>query len=236
MKPIYVPKGAAREYGDYALNIYTGCPHQCFYCFAPSVLRKTKQTFYSCVEPRKNIIAELQKQLESENIKDKLIHLCFTCDPYPRHHDNNITREVIKLIKMSGNHVQILTKNADSIKRDFDLFNDKDWIGTTISCDNLNAEEFEPLASNPKERIKMIKSAKNMGFNTWLSCEPVINPNTIYEILKCYSFFIDKINIGKLNYYPSQINWKEFGFEVERLCNEYGWNYYIKESLRAEMN
>ena len=38
MKPIYQPKGAAREYGDYALNIYTGCPHRCYYCFAPNVL------------------------------------------------------------------------------------------------------------------------------------------------------------------------------------------------------
>lgn len=24
-KPIYVPKGKAKEYGDYAINIYTGC-------------------------------------------------------------------------------------------------------------------------------------------------------------------------------------------------------------------
>lgn len=38
MKPIYKPKGAAKEYGDYAINIYTGCPHNCFYCFAPNVL------------------------------------------------------------------------------------------------------------------------------------------------------------------------------------------------------
>jgi DNA repair photolyase len=29
MKPLYEPKGAAKEYGDYALNIYTGCPHRC---------------------------------------------------------------------------------------------------------------------------------------------------------------------------------------------------------------
>lgn len=31
MKPIYKPKGAAAEYGDYAVNIYTGCPHRCYY-------------------------------------------------------------------------------------------------------------------------------------------------------------------------------------------------------------
>lgn len=29
MRPIYNPKGKAKEYGDYALNIYTGCPHRC---------------------------------------------------------------------------------------------------------------------------------------------------------------------------------------------------------------
>lgn len=30
--PIYEPKGKAKEYGDLALNIYTGCSHGCFYC------------------------------------------------------------------------------------------------------------------------------------------------------------------------------------------------------------
>ena len=40
MKPIYEPKGKAKEYGDLAINIYTGCPHYCFYCFAPNVLHK----------------------------------------------------------------------------------------------------------------------------------------------------------------------------------------------------
>lgn len=236
MKPIYVPKGAAKEYGDYALNIYTGCPHQCFYCYAPNVLRKTKQDFHCSIEPRKNIVEETINQLEKEVIKDKLIHLCFTCDPYPLGYDNKVTRDIIKAIKMSGNHVQILTKNAKDIKRDFDLFDENDWIGTTISCDNISAQKFEPLASIPTERIKMLKIAKNLGFNTWLSCEPVINPITIYEIIMCYSFFIDKINIGKLNYHPSEIEWKEFGEKAEKLCEVYGWKYYyIKDSLRAEM-
>ena len=31
MKPIYEPKGKAREYADLALNIYTGCPNGCEY-------------------------------------------------------------------------------------------------------------------------------------------------------------------------------------------------------------
>ena len=40
MNTIYKPKGAAAEYGDYAVNIYTGCPSPlllllCAKCPAP---------------------------------------------------------------------------------------------------------------------------------------------------------------------------------------------------------
>ena len=52
MKPIYEPRGAAREYGELALNIYTGCPHRCFYCFAPSVLHREREAFHTNVQPR----------------------------------------------------------------------------------------------------------------------------------------------------------------------------------------
>ena len=91
MKPIYEPKGKAKEYGDYAINIYTGCPHRCYYCFAPNVLHTQKEKFHTCVEPRKNIVEEVRKQIERENITGKLIHLCFTCDPYPTGYDSTPT-------------------------------------------------------------------------------------------------------------------------------------------------
>ena len=52
MKPLYIPKGKAKEYGDYAVNIYTGCPHRCYYCFAPNVLHRDRETFHANVAPR----------------------------------------------------------------------------------------------------------------------------------------------------------------------------------------
>ena len=90
MKPIYQPKGAAKEYGDYAINIYTGCPHRCFYCFAPNVLHRDRQQFHEVVEPRKGIVEETRRQIECEGITGKLIHLCFTCDPYCSVHPTTI--------------------------------------------------------------------------------------------------------------------------------------------------
>lgn len=47
--------------------------------------------------------------------------------------------------------------------------------------------------------------------------------------------FTDKVKIGKLNYHKSNINWKKFGQDAERLCQKLGLDYYIKDSLRKEM-
>ncbi|MFA5099490.1 MAG: radical SAM protein [Candidatus Omnitrophota bacterium] len=233
MKPIYVPSGKAKEYGDYAINIYTGCPHRCYYCFAPSVLRRDREEFHTHVEPRKNIVEEVKRQLGKEQITGKLIHLCFTCDPYPSGYDSSATREIIKAIKETGNHVQILTKGDGS--RDFDLLDKDDWYGATISCGTAYAKEKEPNALDPFERRRLLLQAKELGISTWLSCEPVLDAEVIWHIIK-FAGYIDKYKIGKLNYHPSDINWKEFGKKCEQLCITYGRDYYIKDSLREEMN
>lgn len=226
MRPIYEPKGKAKEYGDYAINIYTGCPHECFYCFAPSVLRKIKDNFHKCVEPRKNIVEEVKKQIERENISGRLIHLCFTCDPYPCGFDTTPTREIIKIIKKSGNNVQILTKGDGS--RDLDLLDEWDWYGITLDGTHCKA----PL----RERVGALFEANRRCIKTWVSFEPVTDEDKFFHDLQTVSGIVDKVKIGKLNYYQSDIVWKSFGEKAEKMCKELKIDYYIKDSLRAEMN
>lgn len=235
MKPIYIPKGKAKEYGDYAINIYTGCPHECYYCFAPNVLRRDREKFHTCIAPRENIIEETHKQIEREGITGKLIHLCFTCDPYPKGYDTTPTREIIKAIKESGNNVQILTKNGMDAMRDFDLLDDNDWFGVSVSCYNDTQKDAEPNASTSTERIYAISKAKSLGIKTWVSFEPVINDADVLECIEECHEYIDKVKIGKLNYHPSDIDWKQFGEKAEALCQKLGLDYYIKDSLREIM-
>ena len=231
MKPIYKPKGAAAEYGDYAVNIYTGCPHRCYYCFAPNVLHRERDAFHSCVEPRKDIVAELRRQLEREQITGQLVHLCFTCDPYPTGHNTTTTREVIQTLKEFGNHVQILTKGDGS--RDFDLLDGGDWYGVTYSgADTID----EPCALERSKRLFTLAEAKSKGIKTWVSFEPVVNSAQVLWTIRAHYYFFDRVKIGKLNYHPSDINWAKFGREAEALCKGLGLDYYIKESLRAEMD
>lgn len=228
--PIYEPAGKAKEYGDLAINIYTGCTHGCYYCFAPNVLHKTKEAFSANVMPRTGIVEEVRKQLEKEKITDKLIHLCFTCDPLPMGVDTSATRDIIKLLKDSGNHVQILTK-SDCV-RDFDLLDENDWFGVSLTG---ATQEQEPNAASHRDRIIALAIAKDNGINTWVSFEPVVNAEYVYDCLHENHRLFDLVKIGKLNYHPSDIDWQDFGCRVESDCKALHIDYYIKDSLRKEM-
>ncbi len=231
MRPLYEPSGRAKEYGDYAVNIYTGCPHRCYYCFAPNVLHGERETFHSIVEPRKGIVEALENQIKNEQLTGKLIHLCFTCDPYPKGYDTSVTRLILEVIRSSGNNVQILTKNGTEAIRDFDLLTKDDWFGVTYSGGVI---EDEPNAESWDKRLLSLGIAKSKNINTWVSCEPVLNAENIYSLIE-NGGYIDKFKIGKLNYYPSNINWAEFGSCCEKLCIKHGRNYYIKQGLREAM-
>ena len=234
--PIYKPAGKANEYipDGYALNIYNGCPHACTYCFAPNVAHKAKEDFHGNVRARPGIVEETRKQLEKENIKGKLIHLCFTCDPFPMGIDTTPTLEIIKLLKEYGNHIQLLTKG--DARAAIPLMDSEDWFGVTISCMGDLSEQMEPNALSAYARLFEMTDAKRAGIKTWISFEPVLRPDDVFRVMETYQNFIDKVKIGKLNYHPSDIDWKKFGIEAEELCKSLGLDYYIKDSLRAEMN
>jgi DNA repair photolyase len=194
-----------------------------------------KDTFCKVPEPRKDIVEATQKQLASGKYEGKTIQLCFMCDPYPADIDTTPTRGIIKAIKAAGAHVQILTKGGIRAERDFDLLDSGDSFGVTISGYRETSNINEPRADNTTNRLRTLRDAHSLGIKTWLSCEPVFDVDQIYDLI-IYTEFIDFYKIGKLNYYPSDINWGEFGRECERLCKEYGCNYYIKEDLRKEMD
>lgn len=224
MNTIYVPKGAAKEYGDYSLNIYTGCPHRCWYCFAPGVLHRDRNTFHTDVRPREGIVEATEGYLKSTKMTGKTVHLCFTCDPYPTGHDSSATREIIKLLKKYGNHVQILTKGSGM--RDFDLLDGNDWYGVTLT----GTEGTECRL------ISELKEAHDRGIRTWISFEPVLDAQGVLEQIRHTADFAGRVKIGKLNYHPSDIDWRQFGHDAEALCRKLGAEYYIKESLRREMS
>jgi DNA repair photolyase len=187
---------------------------------------------------RPGIVEATKNQLSGGKYKDKKIMLCFTCDPYPAEIDTTPTREVIKIIKESGAHVSVLTKGGFRAERDFDMLDKEDSFGITytgVGVGNLFKQtENEPNAAPHSERIATLAKAHRLGIKTWMSCEPVLVEEDIYNII-VLADYVDLFKIGKLNYYPSNINWGNFGRKCEQLFRSCGRNYYIKEDLRKEM-
>jgi len=240
MKLLYNPTGAAGEYGDIALNIFDGCPHACEYCYVPLVLKKERSTFHKVCDIRRESFTFfhlLRKDLEKIRNFGKSIFLCFTCDPFPyRRHDLcKLTIEVIKMIKEHGNHVTVLTK-GEVDEDQFNIFDKDDTFGTTISCDDYMAKKVEPNAYLPSQRLVQLSRIKiATGCKTFVSCEPVYQPELIYNIITRNNM-VDEFRIGKLNYVKNDTDWAAFGKKAEYLCQLHNRGYMIKEGLRREMD
>lgn len=106
----------------------------------------------------------------------------------------------------------------------------------TVSCDTTLSGVSEPNAIDPALRIDELSDAKDHSINTWVSFESVFDTQYVLAIILAWAKALDTVKIGKLNYYPSDIDWAEFGRVVENICREMGVDSYIKDSLREDMN
>jgi DNA repair photolyase len=254
MSVIYQPSGRAAEYAEWACNLFRGCPHQCAYCFAPDVLRRTGITryeFHRRAVPRKNILAQLTRDAKRQSER-RLVHLCFTCDPYPRasgslspetHH---ITQSAIYALKDAGHGIQILTKGGMASTADIHLLDEQDEYATTLTLDNRNESRlWEPFAALPEDRVEALNYATSYGVIAWASLEPVIYPEQSLRMLdRALGAGISKVKIGPLNYrdrlpkwlasaVPENVDWKGFVAEARKMCGEWGVECILKNDLKV---
>lgn len=241
MSVIYEPKGKAREYSPLALNLYLGCSHECKYCYAPSALQKTRESYFGIPQPRKGLIDNLHKELKRNRPTEQVL-LSFIGDVYCETEDNNkLTGQVLELLLEYKTPVAILTKGGMRCLKDIDLFRqfgEHIQIGTTLTFDNnKDSLEWESGAAIPRDRLAMLQELNLAGIKTFASFEPVIITEQSLHLIK-YSLQLDCIDtykIGKINNYQGidkTINWTEFLQSCLDLLRPAGKQIYIKHDLR----
>lgn len=240
MSIIYEPKGRALEYAALAANLYRGCSHGCQYCFAPSTTHKVRTMFHSkqFIQPRKDILEKFRADAKKyHGCKDNVL-MSFTTDPYqPIEKELGITREAIKILNGEDIGVTILTKGGELAERDFDLMskNKKNQFGVTLTCATMAMSlEWEPDASYPNERVSSLREAHLQGIFTYVSFEPVLNPQDVYELITRTHNFVEFYKIGRLNYHPHSktINWPEFRENVTEILTALGKEFMLKKDLK----
>lgn len=250
---------------DYVINPYTGCQHGCKYCYADFIRRFQNIDEYwgEFVYAKVNCPELLEKELEKN--KPGHIWLSSVCDCYmPLEGKFKLTRKVLEVIANSPYKnkftIEVLTKSA-LVKRDLDLLKQlKVELGCSINTmDEKVARIIEPLASSPKERVKVLREAKAKGITVFGFISPVLPGITNLEELFKELSFCDYVWVELLNtrksvlerimpviekYFPNKIKdfeealknqnvyYNNLSQEARRLEKKY--NLKIKEIVRHD--
>ena len=245
-KAIYSPKGAAREYAAVGCNLYTGCPHNCQYCYlkrgvlAPQ-LGGTEVKLKKCFKDAEDAVMTFCREVDKhiEYLQKVGVFFSFSTDPLIKE-----TREVTKACVIQANirkiPVKILTKNADFIDDDIfiswllvhDFRKDLVAFGFTLT----GRDDMEPNAASNMKRIITRQRLHTLGFKTFASIEPIIDFDCSFRMIEESAGFCDLYKIGlrsgvKSNYYePSWCAY--FIGKVTVLCEKMGFKVYWKDSVR----
>ena len=247
-KAIYTTKGAAREYGRIGCNFYTGCPHECEYCYlkrgAPSKqLGGNVVKLKKCFKDEADAIAKFKQDIEryKDVLRQTGVFFSFTTDPLIPE-----TRKLTLMAMLEANKnsipVYILTKDAsfihdakfmERVVEDLDgTFLDGVHWGFTLT----GRDDMEPNASSNFDRIKAMQCMSSMGFKTWASIEPVIDwthANMVVEMsLDCCDHYKIGLRSGvKKDYYDlvrSGMWMDDLTQKITGACR----TVYLKESAR----
>lgn len=234
---IYQPKGAALEYSPLACNIWLTCSHGCRYCYGPACLRKQPSEFFTEATARKDILHNIEKDCQKIPGERRPILLSFVCDVYQPHDQRSaITRQALEILERYHMKAQVLTKGGMRAERDFDILKRNKWkFGTSLSWSYWReASEYEPGAAVIASRIEAIQIAHHMGIFTWVSLEPVIDPDQALDAIRLLKNHVDFWKVGKLNHHSeleAKVDWSKFLKDVRLLLKDRP--HYIKTDLLA---
>lgn len=189
------------EWADKTANFIDGCKHDCKYCYSKEMAirfkRKTPETW------RDEVVRESSLSKTVRKSDNEIIMFPSSHDIHPEHLGESIL--FLNNLVSVGNNVLIVTKpHYTCIKKICDEFlNFKQQIlfRFTIGSSSSKVLKFwEPGATNFNERIRCLKYAYSLGYETSISCEPMLDDNIVDVVEKTRSYVTDKIWIGKANF------------------------------------
>ncbi len=239
--PIYRPRGAAGEYCPLALNPFLWCPHGCLYCYAPGALHRDP-FFYHIPVGRVRDLKGFDIQCAALAGSPEPVFLSFIGDPFPRiptEAGDHCRTAILDIMGKLHDHdipIRTCTKNPFPILASLGPVPASMQIDFGVSLVWVAEEKrahWEPGAGPVGERLAALKMAKDLGLQTWLSVEPVIEPEEALRVIDLARGFVDVFRIGKLNHRktPIPVDWAKFLLDAEEKCRSFGLEFHIKESL-----
>jgi len=233
------PKFGTKEWSDYNVNCVSGCSHDCRYCYAKSMAiqyeRKTPDNWKDEVIRTSQLSKKFMKRKDGKRFM------------FPTTHDitpTNLSACIQKLTRLlaPGNEGIIVTKpHLDCVKAlcdVFPMFKDQFIFRFTIGSSNSDTLKFwEPGAPDFDERLSSLKYAHLNGYQTSVSCEPMLDNNIQDVVEKVLPYVTETVWIGKPNMLKSRLSLNGHNDEetmaraeelLQSLSDPFIWDLYGK--------
>jgi len=188
------------EWAEENYNFINGCSHDCKYCYSKEMAirfkRKTKENWKEEEVRDKDVIKKY-------SLRKGTIMFPSSHDITPKFIDE--TLQILGAILAHGNKLLIVTKpHLECIQKICDsLFDYKEKILFRFTIGSLlnNVLKFwEPGAPSFEERLDSLQYAFRTGYQTSVSCEPMLDKNTSQLIDQLLPYITETIWVGKANF------------------------------------
>lgn len=198
-----------REWSEHSFNIGRGCENNCLYCYARADALRRKQIPTYADWSSESLLKNAR--LSSYPKKNGVIMFPTTHDISPFYLPHFI--RVASLLLEKGNHL-LITSKASTLAMDlmvaaFRKFREQILFRVTIgSLDEGDCAFWEQTAPPAAERIEALRMAREAGFVTSVSIEPMLagRNETIRVIRETYPLVSETIWVGKMNKVRSRVN------------------------------
>ncbi len=190
-----------QEWIKHSVNISTGCPNDCKYCFAKAAAYRRKQVEkgqWGNEKPPNKDVKKKQKRY------DGVVGFPTSHDITPSNVEEYI--KVLEKLLSFGNEVLIVSKpNFECIKKICKVGSKyKDKILFRFSIGAMDSEILSFWETNAPPYAKRKESLKytfDKGFKTSVSMEPLLDSaNVVSAVSDIVNYITDSIWIGKMNY------------------------------------
>jgi len=199
---------------DYTINPYTGCQHNCAYCYARFMKRFTghREPWGEFVDVKVNAPELLQREVAKKT--RGRVWVSGVCDPYqPLEKRYELTRRCIAILIQHGWPVTVQTKSP-LVLRDIDLLKQGSdvEVGFTITTADENIRRlFEPHAPPVHERVKALEALHRAGIRTFAMVAPLLpGAEGLASMLKGK---VDRVLVDRMNYHYGDWVYRRYGLE-----------------------
>jgi len=206
----------------YVINPYTGCQHNCTYCYARFMKRFTghMEPWGQFVDVKINAPILLRREITRKS--PARVWVSGVCDPYqPLEAKYKLTRQCLEILADHNWPVTIQTRSP-LVLRDLDILSKTGGLEVGFSvttADDTIRKLFEPNAPPIQARINALAELHQAGLRTYVMIAPILpGAEPLAELL---ADKVDYFLTDRMNYHHADWVYRKYGLQTQNTDEYY---------------